>query len=191
MVDIREGALVTRRRFTVDEYYRMAEAGILHADDRVELIAGEIVQMSPIGSPHAACVDRFTRVFGLQLGDRVILRVQGPVRLSPDSEPEPDIALLRPRPDFYAAGHPGPADVYLIVEVADTTLRYDRDVKVPLYAAAGIPEVWIADLTGDAVRAFREPGPDAYRQAAVYRRGDALVPVAFPQLSIRVEEILG
>lgn len=182
---------VQTRPFTVDEYYRMAEAGILHEDDRVELIRGAIVEMSPIGSRHAARVDRLSTEFHTRLISRAIVRVQGPVRLSPNSEPEPDILLLRPRSDFYAAAHPGPADVLLLVEVADTSLEYDRGEKLALYAEAGIPEVWIVDLAHEVVEVFRQPDAGSYRRQDVFGRGASLAPEAFPDAVISVDAILG
>src|SRR5712691_8613860 len=137
---------VTKKLFTVDEYYRMAEAGILNEDSRVELIEGEIIEMSPVGSRHAACVARAIKLFVTQLGERVLLNAQNPVRLSNITEPQPDILLLKPRADFYSSRHPVGEDTYLVLEVSDTTLRYDRDRKVPLYAKSGVPEVWIEHL---------------------------------------------
>jgi Uma2 family endonuclease len=156
------GMPLAHRRFTVDEYHRMAEAGILGEDDRVELLDGEIVQVSPIGARHAATVSRLEHLFHHLAGNRAIVRGQNPVRLDNYSEPEPDIALVAPRDDYYAADHPVPRDVLLIVEVADTSLRYDRHRKLPSYARAGIPEVWLVDLTLDRVERHREPRGDAY-----------------------------
>lgn len=182
---------VTPYRFTVDEYYRMAQAGIFHEDDHVELIEGEILKMAPIGSRHAGCVDSLNRKLSRALGDRAQIRVQNPVRLSARNEPEPDIAVLRPRDDEYRSGHPGPEDVLLIIEVADTSLDYDRDVKPALYAAAGIPEVWIADLHGEQISAHREPVNGSYQRVTVYRRGDALTAELLPALTLSVDEILG
>jgi Uma2 family endonuclease len=183
--------LITRRRFTVDEYHRMAEAGILGEDDRVELLEGEIVEMSPIGWRHQACVDRFTRLLVMALQDRAILRPQGPIRLSADSEPQPDLVVLRPRADFYAEGGPGSEDVLWLVEISDTSLRYDREVKVPLYGRHGIPEVWVVDLGEERVLVYREPDPGVgYRAVGVLGRGDRLVPLAFPDLELAVDELL-
>jgi Uma2 family endonuclease len=137
---------VTKKLFTVDEYYRMAEVGILNEDSRVELIEGEIIEMSPIGNRHAACVARAIKLFINQFGDRIVLNAQNPVRLSSLTEPQPDILILKPRADFYASKRVGPDGTYLVIEVSDTTLRYDRDRKLPLYAKSGVPEVWIEDL---------------------------------------------
>lgn len=133
-------------RFTVDDYNRMAETGILKEDARVELIEGEIKMMSPIGSRHASTVDRSDRALKRLLGDSYIVRVQGPILLDDYSEPQLDLAVLHFRDDFYAGGHPTPADVLLVIEVADSTLQEDRKVKMPLYARAGIPEAWLVDL---------------------------------------------
>ena len=155
--------ILRRHRLNVDEYYRMAEAGILGPDARVELIEGEIIDMAPIGSQHAAVVRQLAHILHQNVGDQAIVSTQNPVRLDEYSEPEPDLALLRPRDDFYAAAHPGPGDVLLIIEVADTSLRYDREIKIPLYARHGIPEVWLVDLENERLLRFLEPGPDGYR----------------------------
>lgn len=135
-----------RRKFTLEQYHKMAESGILTEDDRVELIRGEIVEMSPIGRRHAACVRRLVTLFSEKLRLRAIVDTQNPVELSDRSEPQPDVALLQPRPDFYEAGHPKAKDIFLLVEVADTTAETDRDVKIPLYAEDGISEVWLVDI---------------------------------------------
>lgn len=181
---------VLKRRFTVDEYYRMAEAGILHEDDRIELIEGEIVQMAPIGSNHASNVDRLNRLFFERVGRRAIVRVQGPVHLGEYSEPEPDITLFRPRPDFYASAHPGPADILLLIEVADTSAAYDREVKAPLYARAGIREYWIVDLAEETLEVYRDPRPDGYRLIHRLRSGDHMAPEAFPDVEVAVDDVL-
>jgi Uma2 family endonuclease len=180
-----------RRRFSVDEYYEMARAGILGEDDRVELIAGEIVEMSPIGRRHAACVDRLNHFIARQVGAAAIVRVQSPVRLSEVSEPEPDVALLHPRTDFYAADHPAPGDVFLIVEVAETSSRFDRLVKMPLYATSGIRECWLVDLEEGTVTVYREPAPEGYRRVQVTQRGDRVGPEALSEVELRVEDVLG
>ena len=182
----------TRRRFTVDEYYRMAEAGILGEDDRVELIDGEVICMTPIGPRHAGYVDRLTRRFLQSLGDRAQVRVQNPVRLGEHDEPEPDVTLLRPRPDDYTTRHPTPEDVLLVVEVADSTLDFDRRTKARRYAEHGIPELWIVDANPKRRRIFvyRDPAPDGYRTVQVVRRGERLAPLAFPDGALSVGEIL-
>lgn len=182
---------VTRRLFSAAEYHRMAEAGILSEDDRVELIEGEVVQMSPIGSRHAACVDRLSTLFHQHVGRAAIVRVQGPVRLGEYSEPQPDLALLRPRNDFYAQGHPTPADILLLVEVAETSQGYDRDVKLPLYARAGVPEVWLVDLVENAIYVYCQPQGGVYKEVRQARRGESLAPRMLPHVALDVEAILG
>jgi Uma2 family endonuclease len=182
---------LTRRRFTVTEYYQMARAGILGEDDRVELIDGEIVQMAPIGEPHSGGVIRFTWLFTQRLGDVALVSAQNPIHLDDYNEPQPDIALLRPRPDFYASAHATPADILLLVEVAETSARLDRRVKVPLYARAGIQELWLADLGRDLLTVYRDPTPDGYRTSRTLRRGARIAPLAFPDRELLVADILG
>ena len=178
------------RRFTVDEYYRMADAGILGAQERVELIEGEIIQMAAIGSRHSGVVKRLNRLFSRGLGDAVLVQVQDPVRLSDLSEPEPDIALLRPKPDDYTGAHPGPADTLLIVEVADATVGFDRGIKAPLYAVSGISEYWLVDIAAETIEVYRDPGPTGYREVSKHRRGCVLHPLAFPDFDVPVDAIL-
>ena len=181
-----------RRRFTVDEYYQMARAGILQEDDRVELIEGEIVEMAAIGSRHAAAVNRVVDLLvSLQVRRHSLLSVQNPVRINERSEPQPDIVLLRRRPDYYAFNHPGPEDVLLIIEVADTSAEYDREVKAPLYARAGIREFWLVDLEGQRVEVYRDPNPEGYREVRMAGRGERLSPEALAGLGLEVGEILG
>ncbi|MBI2917807.1 MAG: Uma2 family endonuclease [Chloroflexi bacterium] len=182
---------LVRRRFTVEEYYRMAQAGVLTEDDRVELLEGEIVEMVPIGSRHASVVYRLTHYLAQRLEQRAILGVQGPVRLGEHSEPQPDLALLRPRADFYADAHPGPEDIMLVVEVAETTSDYDRTVKVPLYTRAGILEVWLVDLTADQIEVYCDPSAEGYRERRVARRGEDVTPQALPGVSLSADEVLG
>lgn len=165
---------LARYRFSVDDYYRLAQAGILGEDDRVELIEGEIVMMTPIGSRHAACVSKTTRLLPGMVGDRAILRVQLPVRLDDHSEPEPDLCLARPRSDDYAGAHPGPADVLLVIEVSDSSLVYDREIKIPLYGRSGIESAWIVNLGRSVVEAYSGPSPDGYLERRTFRAGDQL-----------------
>ncbi|MBD1863795.1 MULTISPECIES: Uma2 family endonuclease [Trichocoleus] len=180
-----------RRQFTVAQYHQMVEAGILTEDDRVELLEGEIIEMSPIGRRHAACVDRLNRLFSDRLRERAIVRVQNPVELSDRSEPQPDIALLKPRPDFYEAGHPQPQDILLLVEVADTTVEFDREIKIPLYAKSGVREVWLVDLNQNAIAIYREPSLSVYGQVEELRQGQELTVQAFTDGSFAVDEVLG
>lgn len=179
------------RRFNVTEYYQMAEAGVLKPDDRVELIEGEIIKMRPIGSPHAACVSRFARWLQTQAKVKALVSVQNPVRLDDFSEPVPDSALLKPRKDFYAARHPTPADVLLIIEVADTTLLKDRNVKVPLYARAGITETWLVNLPKQLIEVYSEPLNGKYRKSRKFKRGETVVSATVAGLSPKVNDILG
>lgn len=182
--------LLKRHRFSVADYHAMADAGILTQEDKVELLDGEIVKKMTIHSPHASCVDRLNYLFVRSLGDRAVVRVQNPVQLDDWSEPEPDVSLLRPKGDFYAAGHPMPPDVYLIIEVADTSLARDRFVKTPLYARAGVRELWIINLPARCIVCHRQPSSDGYREIRTIDEG-TLSPVAFPELELEIAELLG
>lgn len=181
---------LVRRRFTADEFHRMADVGVFGDDDRVELLAGELVEMLPIGSRHAACVRRLARMFTESLGGRAIVDVQNPVRLDEWSEPQPDLALLRPRDDFYAAAHPGPHDVFLLVEVAETSVASDRTHKLPLYAAAGVAAVWLIDLPGATLEVCTEPQDGAYSSARRVIAADHVAPGAFLDVSLAVADLL-
>jgi len=183
-------AEVRRRRFTREEYHRMANAGILHEDDRVELIEGDIVLMTPIGRRHAACVAELNRLLVPAVGQRALLWPQNPITLPNESEPQPDIVLLRPRADRYLQDDAHPEDVLLLVEVADTSQRYDRMVKLPLYGAAGVPEVWIVDLPGEVIEVYRRPTPSGYAHVEHVGRAGVVTPAAFPDIVLSVEAIL-
>lgn len=180
-----------RRRFTVDEYECMIATGILKEDERLELLSGEIVAKMPIGSRHQGCVNYLGAVFTPGVAGAAIVHTQGPVRLTPDSEPEPDVMLLRPRLDFYRAANPTPEDVLLLIEVADSSLDHDLLIKLPGYAAAGIAEVWIIDLNGRRLLVFRRPIPDGYHDRVEYQPGATVAPIAFPALTLSVSDILG
>jgi Uma2 family endonuclease len=169
----------------------MAQAGILKEDDRVELVEGEIVEMSPIGRRHNSRVDRVAAIFFERLAGRAIVRVQGSIVLDDGSEPEPDIVLLHPRDDFYAGADATASAVFLVVEVADSSEVYDRQTKAPLYARHGIPELWIVNLNRDQIIVHRDPSPAGYATTRVCRRGESLSPLAFPDLTIAVDAILG
>ncbi len=172
--------LVMRHRLTVDDYHRMAASGILGSDDRVELIAGEVLDMSPIGSLHAALVAAMSEYLGRLAAGRATVWSQNPIRLGDSSEPQPDITLVRPRPDFYAAAHPGPTNTLLIVEVAESSLAYDLGVKVPLYACHNIPEVWVIDAATRTTYRFREPRPDGYAKQDTITAAEPLACLALP-----------
>ena len=177
--------------FNVDEYYRMAEVGLLSADDRVELIDGEIVEMSPIGSTHGGTVKRSSAFLNRKLGESVIVSVQDPIRLNDFSEPQPDLALLKPREDFYSKSHPTPEDVLVVIEVADTSVDYDRNVKLPLYARAGIPEAWLMVLSKDVIEVYSQPKNGKYQKVQRLKRGKTLVSPTMTGFSCRVEDLLG
>ena len=181
----------TRYRFTVEEYGRMGEAGVFSPGVRVELIEGEIVDMSPIGERHAACVDSLDELLRERRQRRVNIRVQNPIQLDDYSEPQPDIAILKRRDDFYKHAHPRPEDVLLLIEVSDTTLEYDRKVKVPLYARAGVPEVWIVNLADERVEMFADPSGGAYRVTATFARDEDVQSYALRDLRLSVSEIFG
>jgi Uma2 family endonuclease len=178
-----------RHRFSVDDYYRMAESGILKEDDRVELIEGEIVEMTPVGSRHAAVVKRLNRSLASLPRDRYLVGVQDPVRVHPYSEPQPDVTVLRARADDYEAAHPGPEDVLLIIEVVDSSEAYDRGVKLRLYSRAGIPEVWLVVLSERTVEVFRRPGPSGYEESNAHRPGDEIAARSVPELLLPVSAV--
>ena len=183
---------IARYSFTVDEYNRMGAAGIFPDGVRTELIEGEIVEMAPIGSHHASVVLRMARLFIRALTDeQAIVSIQNPFHLSDRSEPEPDIMVLAPRSDDYAEQHPNPQDVRLLIEVSDSTIEWDRGVKLPLYARGGVREVWIVDLNADAIQVCREPNAGGYSEVRIASRGESLAPIAFPNLAIAVNDILG
>jgi Uma2 family endonuclease len=181
-------ARAVRRRLTVYDYHRMGDIGIFHEDDRVELVDGELFQVASIGSPHAGIVIRLESRFGALAGDRYLVSTQNPVQIPPYSEPQPDLVLLRPRADTYCSALPQPSDVLLLVEVADTSLEWDRDVKIPMYGRHGVIESWLVDLEHRTVTVFRDPTPDGYRSAAVVHDG-TLSPSALTDVSIALNDL--
>ena len=181
--------LAGRRRFTVDEYLAMEVAGILHEDDRVELIDGEIIIMPPIGDPHEVSTDWLNRLLLPPLINRAIVRVQGAIRLNSRSAPQPDIAVLRERP-LHEVGPYFPPDVHLVIEVSDSTLAYDRGPKLARYAAAGIPEVWVANLRAQEVTAYADPTGSEYATVRTYRAGESISPRAFPDVVLAVADFM-
>lgn len=185
-------ANIRRKMFTTDEYHRMTELGILGEDDHLELINGEIIFMAAaIGSRHAACVGRLTELFVANFTGKAIIWVQNPVRIREHSEPEPDIALLKPRQDFYAEAHPGPEDVLLIVEVSDSSLEYDRETKLPLYGKAGIGEAWIVNLKDGCVEVYTNPSEQGYDVLRKFRKGMTVFSDSFADVHVSVDEIIG
>ena len=178
------------RRFTVAEYYRMAEVGILQPDERVELIKGEIIVRSPTGRRHSSCVAIIIEFILSRALGTLTLWSQSSLLLGEGFMPEPDVVLLRRRSDFYADSNPTPADILLVIEVCDTSLNYDRNVKVPLYAGAGIVETWLVNLEADCIEVYRQPGPEGYQQSVIFRRGDKIAPAARPDLELSVADLL-
>jgi Uma2 family endonuclease len=176
-------------KFTVQQYYLMHEAGVFAEGDRLELINGEIREMSPIGRKHAVCVARTTRFFQIKLGDRAFIWTQNPIRLSDHSEPQPDLAILKWRDDFYAEALPTPDDILLIIEVADSTIAYDREVKSLLYATNGIPEMWLFDVNKKIIEGYSQPSASGYKRMQRYEENDTLAMLAFPDIVFDWEEI--
>jgi Uma2 family endonuclease len=182
---------VQPRLFNVDEYYAMGEAGVFAPGERVELLDGEILSMPPIGPRQTGGVNRLNAFLAQQFGRRAIVQVQNPVRLSNDSEPEPDIALLRPSDDFYSARHALPDDVFALIEVADTSLSYDRGRKLKAYARSGIAEYWIVNVRDNQLEVYRQPSGDDYAQRIVRNSGEAIAFASFPDDVLQVDDLLG
>jgi Uma2 family endonuclease len=183
---------VRRRRFTLDEYHRVGEVGILHEDDRVELIEGEIIEMTPIDSRHAATVARIQHFFSTRLGDRATVWGQNPLLMPRfESEPQPDVILLAPRADFYAGALPEPPDVRLLVEIADSSLPYDRRRKFPLYARAGVGEAWLVDLDGRRLEIHRWPAAGGYQDIRSPGPDETFTTLAFPDVAVTLADLIG
>ncbi len=180
----------TRHKLDVHDYHRMGEAGILGMGDRVELIDGELIDMAPIGHGHIATVNGLNHALFVACGEQAIVSIQNPLRLDRLNEPQPDAVLFRPRPDFYrTAPFPGPADVLLVVEVADSSLRYDRGVKLPLYARAGIGEVWIVDLRRRVVDVHRTPSGDGYASVETQGPEDTVTLALAPGIAVALRRV--
>ena len=177
-----------KRRFTVEEFHRMRQAGVLSEDDRVELIDGEVVTMTPIGPRHASCVRRLIAVLSPLVGDAAIVDAQTPLLLGEYAEPQPDVVLLKPRPDFYRQAHPGPSDALLVIEVADTSAT--RTLKVPLYARAGIAELWVINLSEGLVEVYCQPAGGEYGEHVAAGRGTSLPVPGLGTLQVAVDAVL-
>jgi len=177
--------------FTVETYHRLGELGVFHEDDRVELINGQVVPLTPIGDAHAACVQRLITYLGQRMQLPVFVSTQNPVVLDPRWEPQPDIAVARREAGLAGHWRVTARDVLLIIEVADSSLPYDRDVKIPQYAESGIPEAWLVDVNAERISVYRDPGPQGYRKVAEFSRGETLRPMRLPATEITTEEILG
>jgi Uma2 family endonuclease len=182
---------LTRFCFTTVEYDHLIEAGVLDEDDRVELIEGDIIRMTPIGRRHAGCVNRLTRLLSDLASDDAQIAVQNPILLAESSEPQPDLVLMKPTVDYYSSALPTPIDILLLVEVVDSSAALDRQIKVPLYARHGIEEVWLVDLVANTVTSFRDPTPTSYATVLEVHRGAGLTARAFPGRGIAVSDILG
>ncbi|MCG8352641.1 MAG: Uma2 family endonuclease [Chloroflexales bacterium] len=182
---------ITRHTFTIHDYARMRESGILTATDRVELIDGEIRNMSPIGPHHAAVVTKIVKFLTRLVDDEIIISPQNPVQLNDYTEPQPDIAVLRYRDDYYAHTHPTAADILIVIEVADTTIIYDREEKVPRYAAAGVPEAWVVDLAQQLIEQYLLPAQGHYTRIQKVLLGDTIASPTAPSISLNTSLILG
>jgi len=174
---------------SAEEYLRMGEAGVFAPEARLELIEGDIVEMAPIHPPHAGCVNKLTRLFVQRTGDRAVVSVQHPVIVSDRSVPQPDLAVLRPRADDYSRAHPKRSDIFLLVEVSDSTLAFDLGRKARLYARSGIAEVWVVDVNARAIHVFREPSATGYRTSLLIDAGQSVACVALPELLIEGREL--
>jgi Uma2 family endonuclease len=189
---IAETAAPSRHKLNADDFHRMAEAGIFGEDDRIELIDGELIDMAPIGQGHAAIVSGLNEALVIACAGRAIVWPQNPIRLNPFNEPQPDLAVLRRRPDFYASGErPGPADVLLLIEVADSSVKFDQTVKRPLYARTKIGEYWIVNLKRRILDAYTSPHGDAYRETKTYRPGDSVTLALAPEIVVKLDLIFG
>ena len=187
-----ETVVVMRHKLNVDEYYRMADAGILGEDDRVELIDGELIDMGPIGTDHAVTVNGLNKALVMACGDRAIVSVQNPLRLNPLNEPQPDFSVLRPRAgDFRTGERPTPAEILLVVEVSDSSLRFDRKVKLPLYASFGIQELWIVDLVQRQLDVYRRPQQDGYAETASFGPGDTAALWLGSEIKVPLARVFG
>ncbi len=182
---------VRRKLFTVDEYHRMGERGIFHSEARLELIEGEIIEMSPPGIHHVACVNRANALFAARLAGKAMVSVQNPLLLSRYTEPQPDIVLAKPRANFYSDKRLSWEDTLLAIEISDSSLSFDSNRKMPLYARAQVPELWIENLRNDVILVFRDPAPKTYLTCLTFHRGESFSAVAFPEVIFKVEELLG
>lgn len=180
---------IQRHLLTLDEYHKMGEAGIFDEDDRLELIEGTLIDMAPVGSDHAGKVIQLNTVLNTAFSGRVLVSQQNPIRLGEHSEPQPDVAILRLREDFYRTSHPQPQDILLLIEVSDTTVRYDREIKIPLYARHDIPEVWLIDLPHEQLEIYRQPSHDGYRQILRPAKDERIAPALLPDTTLAISDL--
>jgi Uma2 family endonuclease len=183
---------VEKRRFTVDEYHRMCEIGVIGFEERTELIDGEIIKMTSPSTRHVACTNRATAYFAEAFGRRrAIVSIQNPLLLNLYNEPQSDVVVLKPTPDFYKNTGLTPEHAFLVVEISESSLAFDRKIKLPRYAACGIPEVWIEDLRHDIILVFRDLKIDTYETCLTLHRGQFVSPIAFPDVQFKVDDLLG
>ena len=178
-----------RKKFTITEFEQMAETGIIKDEDRIELIEGELIEMGKIGKRHAACVDRLNDLFRDKFGKRVLVRSQNPIQLSDYSQPQPDLAILTRKSDYYETAHPTPDDIFLLVEVADTTIKFDQEIKIPLYAKHNILEVWLVNLNQEIVEVYYQSNINSYTTKKIFTKKQIISPISFPEIKINVSEI--
>ncbi|MCD6255854.1 MAG: Uma2 family endonuclease [Deltaproteobacteria bacterium] len=187
---MRLGVVAQKYRFSVSDYYKLVEVGILSEDDRVELINGEIIEMTPVGAKHASCINKLAFLFNLKLQGKALVSVQNPLHIDEYNEPQPDIMLLRYKENFYSDRHPIPQDVFLLIEVAESSIDYDRKVKLPLYVKAGISEVWIINLNENCIEIYRDPSKDEYQTQIKLKGEQRFSPISFPKVTLSVTEII-
>jgi Uma2 family endonuclease len=191
MEKIVTSSTVRPKRFRVDEFRKMTEAGILPEESGWEIIDGYLIDKVTIGSRHASTVKKLNRILSKLLGERAIVSVQDPIHIDDYNEPEPDVALLKPRQDFYAERHPSAEDVFLLIEVSDSTISFDRDIKVRLYAEGGVREVWLVNLIEDTIEQYSSPENGRYGTMTTIKRGSTINSISTEGLSLDVSEILG
>ena len=182
---------VEKKRFTVDEYHRMCDVGIIGFEERTELIDGEIIKMTSPSTRHVACANRANSFFTEAFGRRAIVSVQNPLLLNLYNEPQPDVVVLKPRPDFYISTRFTPEHAFYVVEISESSLAFDRKIKLPRYAECGTPEVWIEDLKHDVLLVFRDLEANSYKTSLTLRRGQSVSPVAFPDVAFNIDDLLG
>jgi Uma2 family endonuclease len=185
------GIALNRHQFTVDDFHFLADEGKFKPDDRLELIEGEIYEMSPIGSLHARCVNFLSNILAGMSAGNFIISTQNPIILNDFNQPQPDVAVLRHKDNFYKDGHPQPKDVLLIIEISDTTVHLDRNIKFPNYASAGIPEAWLVDMPAERVEVHFDPKDNTYDTVKIYRRGEEISSETMPGIKFAVNDILG
>lgn len=182
--------LLPTRKISIETYHKMVEIGVFNEDERIELIRGEIIEMSPVGIKHATCVKKLNQLFAQKLGIKIILGVQDPIKLNDNSEPQPDLVLLKPKSDFYATGHPKPEDILLLIEVSDRSIEYDRQIKIPLYAENKIQEVWLININESLIQVYQNPQGKLYKNITNYQINDTINLTCFPDCQIKVNKVL-